>query len=167
MATQAGFDPNTFGPFGAAFQTYLSALGSYGQRENPFGDLPGFEFDPQKLASQMTGPVKAVARCQLEVLGLINRRTQAYLQIPERFAQCHTPQDLLNERMAFWRTAMEQYAESSRKIAEDWMQIWSGFAERATRGEHDYISISNTAGSKDFGTPTPKQDPGGKQRRVA
>lgn len=166
MATQAGFDPNAFGPFGALFQNYFSALESFSQGRSPFGGgLPGF--DPQALSAQATAPLKVAARCQLEVMGLANRRTQAYLQVPTRLAQCRTPQDFLNEQMAFWHTAMEQYGESSRKVADAWAHLMpaSFGSAGAARAERDYISFNNGSG-KDHGAAA-KQDPASKQRRVA
>ena len=162
MATQAGFDPNAFGPFGALFQTYFSALETFSQGRSPFsGGLPGF--DSQAMAAQATAPLKVAARCQLEVMGLANRRTQAYLQVPSRLAQCRTPQDFLNEQMAFWHTAMEQYGESSHRIADAWAHLMpSSFGSRA---ERDYISFNNGSG-KDHSAAA-KRDAGSKQRRVA
>lgn len=162
MPTQAGSNTDAFGPFRALFQSYAATLETYGQGFTPFADLPGF--DPQAMTSRMTGPFKAVARCQLEVLGLMNRRSQAYLQVPLRFAQCRTPQDLLNEQMAFWRTAMEQYAESGRKVAEAWMQLAQSAAGGLTT-QHDYIRFDGSSG-RDPAVPAVPQD-GERQRRVA
>jgi hypothetical protein len=176
MGNQTGFDPNIFGPFGAIFQNYISALDSFGQgKAAPTAGLPGF--DPQAVTAQATAPLKAAGRCQLEALGLINRRAQAYMQVPTRLAQCRTPQDLVNEQMAFWRTAGEQYSDSTRKIAEAWTQVfpwasaswanapWAAGADRATRTERDYISFNGTG--KDAGTGGGRQEPTNKQRRVA
>ena len=161
MATQAGFDPNAFGPFGALFQNYVSALETFSQGRSPFGDLPGF--DPQAMTSQVTAPLKVAARCQLEVMGLANRRLQAYLQTPSRLALCRTPHDFLNEQMAFFHTAMEQYGESSQKITDAWAHLMPSSA--GSRVERDYISFNNGSG-KEHGAPV-KQDAATKQRRVA
>lgn len=172
MANQAGFDPNAFGPFGAIFQNYLSALESFGPGKAPpvATSLPGF--DPQAVAAQTTAPLKAIGRCQLEVLGLANRRAQAYMQVSTRLAQCRTPQDLMNEQMAFWRTASEQYTNSGRKIAEAWGQVlpWLGTSwvqgeSRPERTERDYISFNGTG--KEISAGASRQEPVNKQRRVA
>ncbi len=166
MATQAGFDPNAFGPFGALFQNYFSALETFSQGRSPMGGgaLPGI--DPQTMAAQVTAPLKVAARCQLEVMGLANRRVQALLQIPSHLSECRTPQDFLNEQMAFWRTAMEQYAESSHKIADAWAHLIPGaFAAGMVRTERDYISFNNGSGNDH--SSASKQDPVGKHRRVA
>jgi hypothetical protein len=172
MGNQSGFDPNAFGPFGAIFQTYISALENFGQgNTSPLSGLPGF--DPQTATAQATAPLKVAGRCQLEVLGLANRRAQAYMQLPTRLAQCRTPQDLLNEQLAFWRTASEQYTDSTRKITEAWTQAfpwagapWAGGASQALRAtERDYISFNGTG--KDLGAGGSRQEPVNKQRRVA
>ena len=62
-------------PAHSAFQMYFGGLEAFGQAYDPF--------------------LKGLARTQLEVLGFVNRRAQAYMQIPARAAQCRTPQDLL------------------------------------------------------------------------
>ena len=41
---------------------------------------------------------KSVLRANLEAVALANRRAQAYLEIPNRLAQCRTPQDLMSEQ---------------------------------------------------------------------
>src|SRR5689334_4020813 len=117
MGTPAGFDPAAFGPFGALFQNYFSALEQFGQAGSSLGGVLPAEFEPPAIASQAAAPLKAAARSQLEVFGLLNRRTQAYMQVPTRLAQCRTPQDMINEQMAFWRTAGEQYRETALKIS--------------------------------------------------
>jgi hypothetical protein len=174
MTGIAGFDPNAFGPFGAIFQNYVSALESFGEG-NPgsIAGLPGF--DPQAATAQVTAPFKAAGRCQLEVLGLVNRRAQAYMQVPTRLAQCRTPQDLMNEQMAFWRTASEQYTDSTRKITEAWTQAfpWAatpwgrGAAGAATQAERDYISFNGTGSKEASGSGGSRKDQPNKQRRVA
>lgn len=166
MATQSGFDPNAFGPFGAMFESYLSAVDAFGQGKVPGaqGLAPGF--DMQSLTQQMTGPLKATARCQLEMLGLANRRAQAYMQVPTRLAQCRTPQDLINEQMAFWRTASDQYRECAVKVGQAWGQAlpWLQAFRPGEAAERDYITFNS--GRKETGAQT-KPDPSGTQRRVA
>jgi hypothetical protein len=174
MTCIVGFDPNAFGPFGAIFQNYLSTLESLGQGKTASAaDVGVADFDPQSLPAQATAPLKAIGLSQLELLGLANRRTQAYLQLPTRLAQCRTPQDLVNEQMAFWRTASEQYTGSARKVAEVWAQAfpwigtpaWVQGEERAARPERDYISFNGTG--KGAGTAGARTEAAGKQRRVA
>lgn len=162
---QADFDVNAFGPFGPLIQTYVSALESFGW------GLPGVlssELGAQNLPQRMSAPLKAAARCQLEVLGLANRRTQAYMQAPTRFAQCRSPQDVLNEQMAFWRIAGEQYADSSRKIFDAWAQagLWS-LPGGKPAAERDYINFNGTGGKAGTTHTTRSEPPSSKQRRVA
>ncbi|HEX2841945.1 hypothetical protein [Hyphomicrobium sp.] len=167
MGTQAGMDPNAFGPFGALFQNYFSALENLGQMKLPLNGAGSFGFDPQIAVSQATAPLKAAARCQVEVLGLMNRRTQAYMQVPTRLAQCRSPQDLLNEQLAFWRTAAEQYRTCAVKIGEACGQALPFSLSEAGKFERDYINFNGT-GSKESNAVSPRQDTAGKQqRRVA
>lgn len=117
---------------------------------NPFqAFLGGLEAAPIGFA-----PMKGVARAQLEVLGLMNRRAQAYLEIPSQLSRCRTPQDLLNEQSRFWHTAFQQYAETSRRVVEAWGEMAQpGFGMRngAQTQERDYITFPDqkpAAGSK-------------------
>ncbi len=167
MGTQAGFDPNAFGPFGALFQNYFSAFETLGQGKLPLNGGFAFGFDPQTATSQATAPLKAAARCQVEVLGLVNRRTQAYMQVPTRLAQCRSPQDVLNEQLAFWRTATEQYQACAVKIGEAWAQALPLQLAGMGKAERDYINF-NGSGAKESGAVSSRQETAGKQqRRVA
>lgn len=162
---QANFDPKAFGPFGPFYQAYVDVLENMGRTYGVPSPI-AMDWSPYALSQKMSAPLKAAAKCQLEVMGLANRRTQAYLQAPTRFAQCRSPQDVLNEQMAFWRVATEQYTETSRKLFDTWVHAdpWNQEPIPATR---DYINFNGT-GSKDGGTHTTRPEtPASKQRRVA
>jgi hypothetical protein len=163
MVAQSRFDSGLLGPFAPMFEAYFSGLQSLSQG---FG---GQAADAQAIGSQVTGPAKAVARCQLEAMGLMNRRAQAYMDIPARIARCKTPQDLINEQMAFWKTAAEQYTESSQKIAEAWGQMLPlpagfGSAFQGGRSERDYIAFPSAKDANGQGGSASGRD---RQRRVA
>jgi hypothetical protein len=141
MTSQSPFTTHAKGPYFAPLEAY-------------FGNL-------DQLAQGMS-PLKGIARWQLEALGFMSRRAQAYMEIPSRLQQCRTPQDLVNEQARFWQTSMEQYAEAARRMTEAWTQIGMGNAStpsvRATA--RDYII---------FGTdePTVKPRANGHDRRAA
>ena len=158
------FDSNAFGPFGPLFQTYVSTLESFGRAYGIAGPFTA-ENGSQDAAQRMGGPMKAAARAQLAWMGLMNRRAQAYMQVPTRLAHCRTPQDLLNEQMAFWRTAAEQYTESYRKILDAWTSVDGGTNGRPA--ERDYINFNGTGSRDAEATQSRREQPAGKQRRVA
>ncbi len=108
-----------------------------------------------KLAQGMS-PMKGLARAQLEMMGLVSRRAQAYLEIPTRMSRCRSPQELVNEQMRFWQTAFQQYSESSYKIAEAYRQGWTAAAttaasaqpfQQAAPKKRDYITFPGTNGA--------------------
>ena len=108
------------------FQMYFGGLESLGQTYDPF--------------------VKSIARGQIEFMGLLSRRAQAYVELPSRLSQCRMPQDFLNEQMQFWNTAMQQYSESASHISESLASFELpsfGFAPQANgaRDVHDYITF--------------------------
>jgi hypothetical protein len=108
-----------------------------------------------KMAQGMS-PLKGMARAQIEMMGLMSRRAQAYLEIPSRLSRCRSPQDLVNEQMRFWQTAAQQYSESSYRIMESYRQGWTAatttavsatpFRDPAAR-KRDYISFPGTNGA--------------------
>ena len=143
MLTQAGFDPNLFGAFANPFQAYFNNLDAL---------------------SQGLGPVKGLARWQLEMAGFMSRRAQALMEFPSRMSQCRTPQDFSNEQMRFWREALEQCSESSHRMAEAWGQMLMPFAAggEGQRRSRDYISFPEAEG-----TGGQQSVRGGRERRAA
>jgi len=109
----------------SAFQMYFGGLEVLGQAYDPF--------------------VKSVARTQIEMLGFFNRRAQAYMQMPGRLAYCRTPQDLLTAQVQFWRSAYEDYAESTARVTRALTSLGTpNVAELASEGAqaaHDYIAF--------------------------
>lgn len=160
MVAQSSFDPGGFGPFGNFFEAYFNGLQAVSQS---FG-LGSSE--SQELGAQATAPIKTAARCQLEVMSFVNRRAQAQIEFPHRLARCRTPQDLLTEQVDFWRTAIEQFTESSQRIVEASSQLFNrGFDEAAeARRNHDYIAFSS---SREAGDETRRNIGRERQRRVA
>lgn len=97
---------------------------------------------------------KGMARWQLEMMGLMSRRAQAYMEVTSRLSKCRTPQDLFTEQTRFWQTAFQQYSESSHRMmaaANQMMAVPAGFSRGAakTTRQRDYINFPDT-------TATPK-----------
>lgn len=102
---QGRFDPNGLGYFQGMFQS------AYGNLDNAF-----LAFEPA---------MRSMARCQLEWMGLMSRRGQAYLEMPSRLSRCRTPQDLAAEQSRFFETAFQQYSDSSRRMLAAWSQVFA------------------------------------------
>jgi hypothetical protein len=123
--------------------------------ETPFTGLGLFQSLFQNHNQQMSLPMmtpqvgeqmmRGYARWQAEVQGLMARRAQAYMELPNRLAQCRTPQDIVQEQQRFWKTCFEQYGQSSQQIMQAFMQMMAmplvaGLpSEPANR--HDYLSF--------------------------
>jgi hypothetical protein len=110
-----------------AFQMYFGGLEAFGQTYDPL--------------------LKGAARTQLEVLGFVNRRAQAYMQIPARAAQCRTPQDFFNAQAQFWRAVFEDYTESVGRVTDALaacaLPNLTALSAEA-RNAHDYIAFPDT-----------------------
>jgi Phasin protein len=145
VAAASRAQANGKSPIQSIFQMYFGGLEAMGQAYDPF--------------------TKGIARAQLEAMGLMSRRAQAYMEIPARLSQCRTPQDLLNEQMRFWQTALEEYSESTRRITEAMASFAVpsfGFAQYgdAARSAHDYITFPETPAA-------PVRDGSSRERKAA
>ena len=132
-------------PMHGMFQMYFSGLEAMGQAYDPF--------------------LKGLARAQLEAMGFMNRRAQAYLEIPARLSHCRTPQDLVGEQMRFWHAAYEDYAHSMARATEAMSSVATPSFVTATPDDEkarDYITFPEPAGSKPYA-----RGGRGKERRAA
>jgi hypothetical protein len=94
------------------------------------------QFDARQILETMSsgfGPMKVLTVQQMELVTLASRRAQAYLAIPQRLSRCRTHQDLLNEQMRFWQTAMSQYQDSTTRIANAWSDLFSALPTAASQ----------------------------------
>lgn len=161
--TQPSLFPLFFGPYAQQSQSgmpYANVMQTY------FGGLDN--------ATQVAEPFyKGMARWQLEMMGLMSRRAQAYMEIPSRMSKCRTPQDLVAEQTRFWQTAFQQYSESSRRMmaaANQMMVVPAAFTQGAAKAQRkrDYISFPDTsAAAKPTGPVSPLNGQGKGERRVA
>jgi len=90
-------------------------------KSGPLGNLSEAYFGSLDMAAKSFEPMlKGVGRWNLELVGLMSRRTQAWLEIPTRLGQCKTPVDAVNEQLRFWQTAASQYADGTHRLAAAW-----------------------------------------------
>jgi len=121
MSGSERFDTKS-GPLGGPSQVYLSGLDAMVKGCEP--------------------ALKGVGRWNLEVVGLVTRRSQAWLDVPARLSHCKSPLDVFNEQMRFWQTAAADYSEASHRLAAAFgacamMPNLNGAAQR------DYIAFAD------------------------
>jgi hypothetical protein len=63
---------------------------------------------------------KGVGRWNLEMVGLMARRAQAWLEIPSLLSRCKTPADLFKEQTRFWQAAAADYTDGSQRLTAAW-----------------------------------------------
>ena len=75
-------------------------------KAGPLGNLSQTYFGNLDMMVKGCEPaLKGVGRWNLEVVGLMTRRAQAWLEIPTRLSQCKTPADVFGEHVRFWQAA--------------------------------------------------------------
>ena len=90
-------------------------------KAGPLGDLSQAYFGSLDMMVKGCEPaLKGVGRLNLELVGFMTRRSQAWLEMPARLGRCKTPVDLFSEQMRFWQTAAADYAEGSRRLSAAW-----------------------------------------------
>jgi hypothetical protein len=96
MSTNERGDP-VAGPFGNLSHAWCSGL--------------------DQLAKTYEPAMRNVGRINLELMGLMTRRAQAWLEVPAAAGRCKTPQELVAEQLKFWQAAGQDYAEASRRLS--------------------------------------------------
>jgi hypothetical protein len=110
-------------------------------KAGPLGNLSQTYFGNLNMMVKGCEPaLKGVGRWNLELVGLMTRRSQAWLDVPTRLAQCKTPMDIFNEQMRFWQAAAADYTEGSRRLGA----AWGAPAMPKLNGTqpHDYMTVA-------------------------
>ena len=147
MGTDRSIDPSG-GPFKNVFETCCGMMDTAAQRFEPL--------------------YKSVAGSGLELLSLMSQRAQAYLELPTSVGNCRTPQDLVDEQVRFWQTALRQYGESSQRAMNAWatsMSLLGGVLTPfppAGKPERDYITFPEPEKAASAAEPQEKK-PGERQ----
>ena len=90
-------------------------------KAGPLGNLSHAYFGGLDVMVKNCEPaMKGVSRWNLELVGLLARRSQAWLAVPARLMQCKTPIDLVNEQVRFWQSAAADYTEGTRRLSAAW-----------------------------------------------
>jgi hypothetical protein len=147
MGTDSKMEPPG-GPFKNMFETCCSGMDMTAQRFEPW--------------------FKAMAGSNLEMLSLMSQRAQAYLELPTSVGNCRTPEDLVDEQVRFWQTALRQYGQSSQRALNVWATSVSlvGGAlapwAPAAKPERDYITFAEPQKATAAADPQQKK-PGERQ----
>ena len=156
--------------FASSFQFASNPFAGFvmpGMPGNAMPKLDVMAMPPLPIAPAADAILKGMARWNLELFGFMSRRAQAYLEIPGRLSQCRTPNDLVREQTQFWRTAMEQYVDTSRRLTGVATQMMvsaaAAGAPKAQPRKRDYINVPGMGDAKPAGGATN----GRGERRVA
>jgi len=87
---------------------------------------------------------KTAARLQLETLGLMARRSQAYMALPAQIARCKTPDDLAAEQARFLEVAQRDYLArfESTLSAMSLPSVVDAARVKAVARQRDYLTVA-------------------------
>ena len=87
-------------------------------KAGPLGNLSQAYFGSlDKVMKGYEPALKGAGRWNLELVGLMTKRSREWLELPTRLSACKSPVDVMNAHMRFWQTAASQYADASHRLA--------------------------------------------------
>ncbi len=117
------------GPFGNLSQAWCSGL--------------------DQLTKGYEPTLRNVGRINLELMGLMTRRAQAWMQVPASASQCKTPQELFAAQLKFWQTAAQDYSEGTRRLSATFASLagpgFSAVWGKSAATGRDYITFPEPA----------------------
>lgn len=66
--------------------------------------------------------VRAMTQANVEMVGLMGRRSRAYLDFPAHLARCRTPQQVLDEQAKFVQEMLHDYQATNDRVMNAWME---------------------------------------------
>lgn len=66
--------------------------------------------------------MKAMAQANAEMVGLMGRRSRAYLDLPAHLARCRTPQQVLDEQAKFLQEMLHDYQVTNDRVMSAWRE---------------------------------------------
>jgi len=68
---------------------------------------------------------RALAQTNVEMIGLVGRRSRAYLDLPSHLAECRTPQQVLEKQARFFQEMLNDYQTTNERVMNCWMEATS------------------------------------------
>lgn len=68
---------------------------------------------------------RALAQTNVEMVGLIGRRSRAYMDLPANLARCRTPQQVLDEQARFFQEMLHDYQVTNDRVMNCWAEVAS------------------------------------------
>jgi hypothetical protein len=111
-------------------------------KAGPLGNLSQAYFgNIDKVMKGFEPALKGAGRWNLEMVGLMARRSQAWLEMPARLRRCRTPMDVFGEQMRFWQVAATDYADGMQRLAATWGSFGATPKLNGTQ-PRDYMSFA-------------------------
>jgi hypothetical protein len=67
--------------------------------------------------------MRAMAQANVEMVGLLGRRSRAYFDLPTHLAQCRTAQQMWDEQTRFFHDMLQDYQAANDRMMSCWMEI--------------------------------------------
>lgn len=69
--------------------------------------------------------MRALAQANVEMVGLVGRRSKAYFDLPAHLAQCRTPQQMWDEQTRFLQDMLLDYQVTNDRMVNCWVEAAS------------------------------------------
>lgn len=66
--------------------------------------------------------MRAFAQANVEMVGLLGRRSRAYLDLPMHLARCRSPQQVVEEQAKFFQDMLHDYQVANDRMINTWME---------------------------------------------
>jgi hypothetical protein len=74
--------------------------------------------------------MRALAQANVEMVGLLGRRSRAYLDLPTHLARCRSPQQIVEEQAKFFQDMLHDYQVTNDRMVNCWMEAAAQPASR-------------------------------------
>ena len=74
--------------------------------------------------------VEAMAKANVEMAGLLGRRSRAYFNLPTQLSRCRTPEQMLEEQAKFFQDMLHDYQVTNDRVVNCWIEATAPSEQR-------------------------------------
>ncbi len=86
--------------------------------------------------------LQALNQSNMELMGLLTRRSQALMALPRQAMQCKAPTDVFELQVRFWQAAVLEHADTARRVASAWGNALPAFGRTEVMAKSTAAPVS-------------------------